>query len=89
MGFPENWISSLYGDNFIDKIQVSLSTMNILHYRQAFFLIIKTPKTLQRIVHSMQQMMQRTIRSRLCIIRSRWLSIHYITLRQKNQTTKI
>ena len=29
----------LYGDNFIDKIQIILSVVKNLHYRQAFFLI--------------------------------------------------
>lgn len=39
MEFPEIGFRSLYGDNFIDKIQISLSVVNIPHYRQAFFLI--------------------------------------------------
>lgn len=39
MGFPKIGFRILYGDNFIDKIQISLSVVKILHYRQAFFLI--------------------------------------------------
>lgn len=35
MGFPENWISEPYGDNFIDKIQVSLCLVKTCrkHYK--------------------------------------------------------
>ena len=32
---------SLYGDNFIDKIQISLSVVKILHYRQAFIFTLR------------------------------------------------
>lgn len=39
MEFPENWISEPLWSYFIDKIQISLSVVNIPHYRQAFFLI--------------------------------------------------